>query len=231
MCSRPLGFHSTTIATRSLSTLAPLPPLLGSHFLMLFRCSSGRLRPSWSLSEFGTTLRIDNPEDAWFRQARGPRNQNVAERGYLSCVDLLRPLAKRTMEHCDGPLRHHCHQPPHDEEDCTVFTSFHLTWQRSRELLVDVVLGLVDVALDGLVKRQASCVQYLLTAVGLWWLHLVLRHRFLPVFSAWHYVFHAPAFRCHRKSLPGTCAESRAWKFLYVSFFSVAFSTTHSFLL
>ena len=25
--------------------------------------------PSWRLSEFGTTLRIDNPEDAWFLQA------------------------------------------------------------------------------------------------------------------------------------------------------------------
>ena len=32
--------------------------------------------------------------------------------------------------------------------DCTV-TSFHLTWQHSRELLVDVVLELMDVVLDG----------------------------------------------------------------------------------
>ena len=60
-----------------------------------------------------------------------------------------RRLAKRILVHCDGPPLHHCPLPPHDVEDCTVFTSFHLTWQHSRELLVDVVLGLIDVVLDG----------------------------------------------------------------------------------
>ena len=42
---------------------------------------------------------------------------------------------------------------------------------------------------------------------------------FDPVFLAWHCAFLAPAFRCHREistSLEaGTCAISRAWKFLF----------------
>ena len=70
--------------------------------------------------------------------------------------------------------------------------------------------------------------QYLHTAVGLWWLHLVLRHRIFPVFLAWHCVFHAPPFRCHREILAaldaGTCAGSRAWNTFSTSLFLVAFS-------
>ena len=50
----------------------------------------------------------------------------------------------------------------------------------------------------------------------------------LPVFSAWHCVFHAPAFRCHWEIFAtleaGTCAGSRAWNFSTSSFFPVAFS-------
>ena len=40
--------------------------------------------PSWRPSAFGTTLRVDDPEDTLFRQARGPLQQDVAERCHLS---------------------------------------------------------------------------------------------------------------------------------------------------
>ena len=91
-------------------------------------------------------MRIDNPEDVWFA-ARRAGNQNVAERGHLPCVDHCGHHVVLPSGLC--PPRHHFLQHPHDVEDCTVLTSSHLTWQHSRELLVDGVLGLMDIALYG----------------------------------------------------------------------------------
>ena len=57
---------------------------------------------------------------------------------------------------------------------------FHLTWLHSRELLVDVVLGFMDVVLDGNVNARLHVSQYLHAAVGLRWYHLVYCHRIVP---------------------------------------------------
>ena len=35
-----------------------------------------------SSPDFGTTLNVTNLGDEWFRRERGPRNQNVAGKGY-----------------------------------------------------------------------------------------------------------------------------------------------------
>ena len=63
------------------------------------------------------TLKIDDPEDTLFRQARGLLQQDVAERGSarLYPPPHSRCLAKRYLVHCDGPTRH-------DLKDSTVFT-------------------------------------------------------------------------------------------------------------
>ena len=53
------------------------------YHILLSRRSSGVLTLMASYLDFGATLKVDNPGDAWFRRARGPRNQKVAERGYL----------------------------------------------------------------------------------------------------------------------------------------------------
>ena len=53
-----------------------------SHNL-LFRRTSGVLT-TWAVDpEFGITFKVDVPGDAWFRRARGPHNQNVAEKCFL----------------------------------------------------------------------------------------------------------------------------------------------------
>ena len=127
-------------------------------------CCSVAAREHWPIcrpSEFGTTLRIDNSEDAWFREARRPCNQNVVERGHLPYVDHR------------GPPGHHCLQPPHVVEDSTAFTSS--TWR-----------GSIFANICWCCAWTFGCCAWRAckwhTAVGIWWLHLVLRHPSFPSF-------------------------------------------------
>ena len=60
--------------------------------------------PLWRPSKFGTTLRIESPEGAWFRQARGPRKQNAAERGHLPGFAHLGIHVVLPGEHTEQPL-------------------------------------------------------------------------------------------------------------------------------
>ena len=78
-------------------------------------------------SGFGTTLNVGNPGDAWFRRARGPRNQTVAERGYLPC-DHHRGI--HVILPCEpwiavlGSTWDHSQEPPHCLGICTLFPLF-----------------------------------------------------------------------------------------------------------
>ena len=98
---------------------------LASNFV-LSRCSSG-IR-----AEFGTALRIDNPEKRMVLSGTRARNQNVAERGYppgfahLGIHVLFLPAYDEAM--CSGLPWHHCLQPPHGVEGqyCFFFFLFSL---------------------------------------------------------------------------------------------------------
>ena len=66
--------------------LAPLPHLHVFFYILLIRRNLGVLT-TWAVDpKLGITFTVDVPCYAWFRRARGPRNQKVAERGYLPIV-------------------------------------------------------------------------------------------------------------------------------------------------
>ena len=127
----PTGLLFSTIATKSFL-------LLWRHCLhhlacnfVLSRCSSG-IR-----AEFGTALRIDNPEDAWFCQARGPAIQNVAQRGYLPG---FAHLGIHVLLPAYGWSNHHCFQPSTWCGGTVLFLCLFLPCTRlhPRDLLLDL---------------------------------------------------------------------------------------------
>ena len=84
---------------------APLAQLHVFSHLVVPSQLRGALTPLAVDPKFGMTCKVDVPGDACFRQARGPCNQNVAERGYLPRVDhcsihVVLPSAPRIARHC-----------------------------------------------------------------------------------------------------------------------------------
>ena len=82
----PSQDHCSTIATKF-----PYSPWHYCHthmcsHILLFRRSSVVLTLMAFYSGFRSTPEVDNPGDAWFCRARGPRIQKVVERRYLPCV-------------------------------------------------------------------------------------------------------------------------------------------------
>ena len=111
----------------------------------------------------GTTLRIDNPENAWVRQARRPCNQDVAVRGHPPCVD-----------------HRGFHVVLPSETWCTVMfhlgsiaCDLHMMWKTALlfsssahlgsfpATYVDFVLALMDVVLDRQVHVSNFCIPLL----------------------------------------------------------------------
>ena len=114
-----------------------------------------------SHQDFGTTLKVDNPGDAWFRRARGPATRRLQKVDICQAFTIAAFTSSCQASLCLGPPRHCCRQPPHDVENCTFYV-----------LLL---------ALGSILANFSS---------------------FIPVFLAWHCVFHAPtSFDATGKSL------------------------------
>ena len=108
------------IATRSLSTLAPLPQSM---------CSHTHVVPSklGSNDSFGSRhkdrndlCKVDVPGDAWFPQARGPSTRMLQKEGicHASTIAAFTSSCQVNIGLLPlGPPRHHCLQPPHSEEN------------------------------------------------------------------------------------------------------------------
>ena len=126
----------------------------------------------------------------------------------------------------------------------TIAFNLHMAWRTAlfspplhdlaafSRIFVDAAVGLLVVVLDGLVsvvRPHVSNICVLPLAYG--GCALVLRQRI----SAWHCVFHAPAFRCHWEIFAaleaGTCARCHVENVLHVTFFPVTFSHLSSVLL
>ena len=75
------------MATRSLSTWAPLPQSHVFSHLVVPSQLRGALTPLAVDPKFGMTCKVDVPGDAWFRQARGPATRMLQKEGYLPRVD------------------------------------------------------------------------------------------------------------------------------------------------
>ena len=92
-----------------------------------------------SYQDFGTTLKVDNPGDAWFRRARGPASRRLQKEDICQAFTIaaFTPSCQANIGSlCLGPPRHCCLQPPHDVENCTVVHTVTCTWEHYRKLLL-----------------------------------------------------------------------------------------------
>ena len=108
-----------------------------------------------SYPDFGTTLKVDNRGDAWFRRARGPQPECCRKRTSAKRSPLRhsRRLAKRTLDRCawvhQGTVAYNLHMT---WKTALFLHTFTCTWEHSRKLL------LFDSRLLGLALRLSrSC--------------------------------------------------------------------------